>query len=215
MTLRSALPVMLLLLLAAGVAALVRNAPADPPPLPAVPPPGDGTLLQAQPFTLDVPFTHTWRKEQPQFSAGYVLVLSCDPDLVHARQAAEPILYVGDQTAERVNVGGDSGHVVCIVPASTDASGAVALDLSRAPIFFGRPGLPEQVDAAHAAAELATARSRGIAPPTKSVLASTVQPAVHFHDDWQLHLFCSDLIEHYSPQEADLVSGLRAPRLAK
>lgn len=213
MTTRIFLPVLLILLLAAGVGAFVRALPGDPPPLPAVTPVGGVSLLYAQPFTLDVPFVHQWRAERPQFSAGFLVVLGVDPDLVHARQSAEPILFVGDQTAERVNVGEESGHVVAIVPASTDRSGAVALDLSRAPIFFGAPGLPEQVDAAHAAAELAAARTRGIAPPTAHAVQSVTQPQVHFHDDWELHLYCSDLIEHFSPQEADLVSGLRAPRL--
>jgi hypothetical protein len=71
------------------------------------------------------------------------------------------------------------------------------------------------VDAAHAAAELAAARARGIAPPSRAVVAATLQPAVHFHDDWELQQYCSDLIEHYSPQEVDLVSGMRVPRLGK
>lgn len=215
MTFRSALPVLLLLLLAAGVAAFVRSAPADPPPLPAVTPVGDVTLLHAQPFTLDVPFTHVWRKEQPQFSAGWVLVLSVDPELVHPRQSAEPILYVGDQTAERVNFGAESGHVVAIVPSAIDAAGNPSFDLSKAPMYFGAPGLPEQVDAAHIATELNAARTRGIAAPSRAVIKATAQPTVRFHDDYELHLFCSDLIEHYSPQEVDLVSGLRAQRVAK
>ena len=215
MTFRSALPVALLLLLAAGVAAFVRSAPADPPPLPAVTPVGDVALLHAQPFTLDVPFTHAWRKEPSQFSAGWVLVLSVDPELVHPRQSAEPILYVGDQTAERVNFGHESGRVVAIVPSALDAAGNLAVDLSRTPMYFGAHGLPEQVDAAHIATELAAARKRGIAAPSSAVLKDTVQPTVHFRNDDQLHLFCSDLIEHYSPQETDLVSGLRAPRLTK
>ena len=213
MTFRSALPVLLLLLLGAGVAAFVRSAPADPPPLPAVTPVGDVTLLHAQPFTLDVPFTHVWRKEQPQFSAGWLLVLSVDPDLVHPRQSAEPILFVGDQTAERVNFGDESGHVVAIVPSATDSAGNVLFDLAKAPMYFGAPGLPEQVDSARVAAELFAAKTRGIAPPSRTVLEATVQKAVRFHDDYELQLYCSDLVEHYSPQEVDLVSGLRAPRI--
>jgi hypothetical protein len=215
MTFRSALPVLLLLLLAAGVAAFVRSAPADPPPLPAIALAGDVTLLHARPFTLDKPFTHVWRKEQPQFSSGWVLVLSVNPELVHPRQSAEPILFAGDQTAERVNFGDESGHVVAIVPSELDATGRPALDLSRTLLYFGAPGLPEQVDAARAGAELAAARKRGLQPPTRTVLEATVQPAVHFADDDELHLYCSDLIEHYSPQETDLVSGLRAPRLSR
>src|SRR5262245_4270050 len=118
MSMRSlSLPVVLVLLLAAGVGALVRALPADPPPLP-VTPAGEVALLYARPFTVEVPFTHVWRAEQPVFSAGVVVVLSVDPDLVHPRQTAEPILFVGDQTAERVNFGHESGRVVAIVPSA-------------------------------------------------------------------------------------------------
>ncbi len=215
MTLRSlSLPVVLVLLLGAGVGALVRALPGEPPPLP-VTPTGDIEVLYARPFTLDVPFTHTWRAEQPVFSAGMVLVLAVDPDLVYPRQTAEPILYVGDQTAERVNLGHESGRVVAIVPAAVDAAGAVALDLADAPVFFGAAGLPEQVDAARAAAELAAARQRGLLPPPRTSVAAVSQPQVNFGDAWELHLWCSDLIETFSPQETDLIAGLRVPRLGR
>src|SRR5262245_44746453 len=215
MTMRSlSLPVVLVLLLAAGVGALVRALPGEPAPLP-VTPAGGVDLLYARPFTLEVPFTHTWRAEQPSFAAGVVLVLSVDPDLVHPRQSAEPILYVGDQTAERVNLGNESGHVVAIVPAPLDASGAVGLDLSRAPIYFGAPGLPEQVTAAKASAELAAAVQRGIAAPSAQTLANVTQPQVRFTDDWELHAWCSDLIQTWSPQETDLIATLRVQPLGR
>jgi len=215
MTMRSlSLPVVLVLLLAAGVGALVRALPGEPPPLP-VTPAGGIDVLYARPFTVEVPFTHTWRAEQPSFSAGVVVVLAVDPDLVHPRQTAEPILYVGDQTAERVNLGNESGRVVAIVPAALDAAGAVALDLAAAPIFFGEPGLPEEVSAAKAATELAAARQRGLAAPSRAAVAAVMHPQVAFTDTWELRLWCSDLIETWSPQEADLVSGLRVPRVGR
>jgi hypothetical protein len=216
MTSRSLLvPAVLVLLLAAGVGALVRGLPDDPPPLPVATPVGGIDLLYARPFTLDVPFTHMWRAERPQVQAGWVLVLAVDPALVYPRDTAEPILYVGDQTAERVNLGNESGHVVAIVPAPLGASGNVALDLSRAPIFFGEPGLPEQVDAAKAAAELAAARQRGLAAPAAATVAAVSDSPVHFTDDFELHAWCSDLIQTWSPQEIDLIAGLRVPRLQR
>jgi len=215
MTTRFVLPSLLVLLLAAGVAALVSSLPDEPPALPAATPVGGIDVLYARPFTTDVPWTHVWRAEQPKVQAGWVLVLAVDPDLVHPRQSAEPILYVGDQTAERVNLGNESGHVVAIVPAPLDASGAVGLDLSRAPIFFGEPGLPEQVTAAKASAELASAVARGIAAPTAQTLANVTQPQVSFTNDWELHAWCSDLIQTWSPQETDLIATLRVQPLGR
>jgi hypothetical protein len=213
MTTRFVLPSVLVLLLAAGVAALVSKLPDEPPPLPAATPVGGIDLLYARPFTVDVPFTHMWRAERPQVQAGWVLVLAVNPDLVFPRESAEPILYVGDQTAERVNHGETSGHVVAIVPAPLGASGAVALDLTQAPIYFGAPGLPEQVDSAKAKAELASAVQRGIAAPTAQTLTNVTQPQVRFTDDWELHAWCSDLIQTWSPEETDLIATLRVQPL--
>src|SRR5258707_13144593 len=56
-------------------------------------------LVFAQAFKLDKSYPHTWRKEQPQVSSGYVLVLAVDPEFVRPKQVAEPVLYVGNQTA--------------------------------------------------------------------------------------------------------------------
>jgi hypothetical protein len=215
MSIRSlSLPVVLVLLLAAGVGAFVRALPGDPPPLP-VTPVGGLDVLYARPFTVDVPFTHTWRAEQTQYSGGIVAVLAVDPDLVVARQTAEPILYVGSQTAERVNLGDESGRLVVIVPAPLDAAGNVQLDLAAAPIFFGAPGLPEQVDAAKIQVELEAALARGLVAPPRAAVASVMQPQVRFSDDWELRVWSSDLIEAWSPQEVDLVAGLRAPRIGR
>jgi hypothetical protein len=210
------LAILALLLLAGGVYAVRQARQSDvPPALPAVTPVGGVTLVAARPFTLEVPYVHEYRAERPSVSAGAVLVLSVDPELVHPRQTAEPVLYVGDQTAERLNVGHESGHLVVIVPAPVDARGRVALDLTTTPIFFGAPALPEQVDAATVAKELAAARARGIAPPTAQVVAAATQSQVRFHDDYDVHVWAADLIEAWSPMEVDLVSGLRAPRLGK
>jgi len=207
MTSRIVIPALLVLLLAACVAALVNGLPDDPPPLPVATPVGGIELIYARPFTLDQPYTHAWSAEHPQVKAGWVLVLAVDPDLVHPRQAAEPVLFVGDQTAERVNLGNESGHVVAIVPGP--------LDLAHAPIFFGAPALPEQVDAGKAAAELSAARQRGIAPIAADQIAKVSESSVHFTDDYELHAWCSDLIQTWSPQETDLIATLRVQPLTR
>ena len=206
----------LVLVLAGGGLALRLGLPDDPPPaLPAVLPVGSVELIAARPFTLAAPATHWWRKEQPQYTAGMLLVLRAPVDLLTERQTAEPVLYVGAQTAERVNVGDSSGMLVAIVPADLDAQGRVALDLGKEPIFFGTPALPEQVDAAIVAQELAAARRAGIAPPSKAAVTAALEQQVGFDDDWQLRVHAADLIERYAPQEVDVVSGLRAPRVGK
>jgi len=208
---RRALASLGLLALTTALAAL-SPAPADDPlpPLPDKWPVGGVEVLHARPFTLAQPAVHAWRAEQPKYSAGMVLVLAVDKALATPRQTAEPILYVGDQTAARLNAGSESGRLVVVVPAPLGADGKVALDLTAAPIFFGTPGLPEQVDAAAAKRELQAAKRAGIAPPTAAAVKAALQDQVAFDGELQLRLYASDLIEQFSPQEADLVSGLRA-----
>ncbi len=213
---RIVLPIALVLLLAGGGLALfIGHVDDSPPALPAVLPAGGVELVFARPFVLATPTTHAWRKEQPSYRAGMLLVLRAPVDVLASRQTAEPVLYVGAQTAERVNVGDTSGMLVVLVPADLDAKGGVSLDLAASPIFFGSAELPEQVDAAIIARELAAARRAGIAPPSAAAVAAAMQPPVAFDDDWQLRVHAADLIEHYAPLEADIVTGLRAPRLAR
>ena len=199
-----------------GLYAWMKPIDADiPPALPAQPQKSGVVLLSAQPFTLDEAATHYWRLEQPQYDAGYVLVLQVDPQLVHPRQTAEPILYVGAETANRVNVGNESGRVIAIVPAPLGADGMPSLDLAQSPIFFGTAELPERIDAKRAAEELALARKSGARPASAADVAAATKPVVGFHDDYDLRLFCSDLIAQHSPTETDLVNGLRAPRVGR
>ncbi|MGQ0551670.1 MAG: hypothetical protein ACT4PU_00450 [Planctomycetota bacterium] len=207
-------PVLLIAALVGGAGAVWQSIPDDPPPaVPAITPVGGIELLHARPFTLAQPYLHEWSTAGTRVSAGYLLVLGVDPALVHPRQVAEPVLYVGAQTAERINFGHESGRVVAVVPALPNGRGGVALDWSVTPIFFGAPALPEQVDVARMQAELAAARTLGIAPPSQQSLQAALQPAVHFGSREDLHLHASDLIEAFSPMEVDLISGLRAPRV--
>src|SRR5690606_11950668 len=81
-------------------------------------------VVVARPFQLQTPYTHLWRKEQPAVASGYLFVLRVNPHLVRPRQTAEPVLYVGNQTAERLNVGDDHGNIVVIVPGLSDPAAA-------------------------------------------------------------------------------------------
>lgn len=195
--------------LATGVTAYVKLSQEDgvPPPVPADTLQRRVRLLLAQRFTLDEAYVHWWRKEQPLVASGWLLVLEVDKDLVYPRQMKEPVLYVGRQTAERVNLGHESGRVIAFVPGD--------VDLARAPIFFGSAALPEEVDAAQIEAELAQALRAGATPPSQAEVEAALVEPLHLADQYNLFLRAADLIEEHSPQEADLVSGLRAPRIAR
>lgn len=141
-------------LAAAGALALAIPALATPP-LPETPAPVRG-VLYARPFTLDAPFRYDWSAEHPEVSSGLVLVLEADPALLRPRETQEPVLFVGSLPAQRVTRAFESGRVVVLVPGP--------VDLASDPVWFGTPGLPEQVDATTARAERGLAAQAAIAP---------------------------------------------------
>ena len=172
-------------------------------------------VLEVRSFVLDEPFTFWWRAEQPEVRSGVLLVLKTDPELVRARQSAESVLYVGDQTAERCNHGGGTGNLVALVPAPLDAQGQVVFDLESTPIWFGTPDLPERIDARIIRSERRQAEARGLGAARLSTRAKAFRPvndAVYAADRDELDLTIADLIEFYSPAEVDRVELLRLPR---
>ena len=183
---------------------------AQAPAVPATPAAIDG-LIYARPFTLEKGYNFEWRAEKPQVTEGYILVLKVNPDLVYARQCAEPVLYVGNQTAERVNVGYESGHVIAIVPGKIKD-----MDLSKTPIWFGTPELPERCTAQTIATEKNLAKKAGIKPPTEAEVATAKKEGgkepLKVKDRYELRRSMADLITRYAPDETDLANGLRVPR---
>jgi hypothetical protein len=177
-----------------------------PPAIPDTPAAVDD-VVYLRPFTLSNGFAFDWCKERPQVTSGTLLVLKVDPALVIPRQVAEPVLYVGEQTAQRINFGHESGHVVALVPGE--------VDLSKSLVWFGTPDLPERVDAAKVSEELALAREAGI----KSFSAKQIESAVakggdrlNVSDlDALLRGEVSELILKYSPQEKHLAEAFRVP----
>ena len=97
-----------------AVLLLAAVASANPPEIPATPA-GVDEVVYARAFTLEKGYKFEWRKDRPLLTEGTILILKVNPDLVYARQIAEPVLYVGDTTAERVNIGYGSGRVIAIV----------------------------------------------------------------------------------------------------
>ena len=200
--------------LASGLAAWRANPVSEAhPPLPDGPR-SVARLLLARPFTLQRGYEHEWRSERPAVTAGWLVVLEADPELLIPRDEREPVLYVGDQTAERVNVGQDSGRLVAVVPAPLGPDGNPAPALEGAPIWFGTPELPERVDASRIAAERRLAERAGIAPRPSAEVAAALQaggPVLAVHDRGVLRRHAAALVQQYSPSERDLVSGILAP----
>jgi hypothetical protein len=191
--------------------ALAAMALAAPPPVPPTPAP-IVKLVSARPFSLEQSYACDWRREKPRVTTGYLLVLEVDPDLVYPRQVEEPVLYVGRQTAERLNVGYRSGHVVAIVPAVTDREAKDFVDLGKVPIWFGTPELPERVDAARIEAEYEAAARAGIAPrPRDEVDAALKRGGAALRSPRKQSLLgdAADLVERYAPEETDLIAGMR------
>ncbi|MBI5433034.1 MAG: hypothetical protein HZA52_09420 [Planctomycetes bacterium] len=174
-------------------------------------------LLFAQPFVLDQSYSHTWRAEQPSVRAGWLLVLDVAPEVVVPQQGYEPVLFVGDQTAERINHGDGSGHLVVIVPSELDHErGEPALDLLAGPIWFGTPRLPEQLDAKGLAEELVAARRAGIKPFAAAKVVEAKQRGGGFialKDRTELERYAATLVTTWAPDEYDLAQGLLQPLL--
>lgn len=138
-----------------AVAALAVGARAEVQPVPETPT-AVTRVIAAMWFTVAEPFELSWGPDAGRLESGLVLVLQVDPALVQPRQAAEPVLHVGNSVALRSNRGHEWGVVVALVPGRPD----LAVD----PVWFGTPRLPEQVTADIVAEERARARRAGIAP---------------------------------------------------
>ena len=162
-------------------------------------------LLHAERFTVRAPFQHLWRADQPWVTTGWLLVVSGDPELLRPRQAKEPVLYVGAQTAERINHAA-SGRLVLLVPGD--------FPLAAAPIFLGDVALPEELRQPQIDAQLAGAVAAGaIATPAETIAKVTVAGAREFATDFELRQRAIDLVEIHSPEEKDLIAGWRVPRV--
>jgi hypothetical protein len=118
-----------------------------------------------------------------------------------------PVLYVGDNTAMKINSGHESGYVIALVP------GEVDLEATR--IWFGEPDLPERVDAQTIEAQHERARKAGIEPVGKKTARQARTRGGEPIKAENLHAFLrdevADLIMKYSPQERELAESFRTP----
>jgi hypothetical protein len=156
-------------------------------------------VVYAAPFTLREGYPHDWRREKPMVTSGTLLVLRVQPELVYPRQVAEPVLYVGEQTAERVNVGYPSGYVVAILPGN--------VDLVRSLLWFGTPALPEQVDAKTISAERARAVAAGVRPLLASRLRAARRDALALENKGDLLREAGLLAERYAADRNEQTPG--------
>jgi len=180
---------------------------AAPPAIPDTPA-SVNEVLYARPFQLDKGYHTTWGKDRPIVTSGYILALRVNPDLVYPRQVAEPVLYVGNQIAERVNIGYESGVVIAIVPGKI--AGKDRLDLTKAPIWFGTPELPERIDQAAIDAERKMADRAGIQPIAGARVRSALTRGggiLHLQDDRALYAQIAPIVAEYSG-EIDLAETL-------
>jgi hypothetical protein len=192
------------------VLALTGTLLARPPELPPTPAAIEDVVL-ARPFALEKGYEFAWRQDKPLVTEGYILVLKVAPALVYPRQVAEPVLYAGDTTVERVNVGYGSGHVVVIMPCKVAET-----DLNKTLIWFGTPELPERVTAKTIAAERQKAERAGLLAPSKaSVDAARAKGGARLEvkDYDGLRRALAPVIKQYAPDETELANNLLVPRV--
>jgi hypothetical protein len=173
------------------------------PPLPSTPMPVTD-LVFARPFTLAQGYKYDWSKDGPIVTSGTLVVLKVNPDLVVPRNTAEPVLYAGSQSVQRLNDGHESGHVIAIIPGE--------IDLTKSPIWFGRPGLPERVTAQTIRTERALADAAKIQPFAAEKVHSVTKERLQVSDlSSLLRDYVADLVLAFSPQEKSLADTWRLP----
>ena len=162
-------------------------------------------IVEILPFRLREGFRYDWRAERPTITSGVIVVLKADPKLLAPRDAAEPVLYAGDETVQRLNRGDGSGHLIGIIPGD-------AVDFGAAPIWFGRPDLPERVSAAMIRDERRLADQAGIKPAGADLAATIMrEPVVAADLAALLRDHVADLVLKYAPDEKALAETWRLP----
>jgi hypothetical protein len=161
-------------------------------------------IVVIQPFRLKAGYSYDWLESRPLVSDGLLVVLRVDPSDVVPHNSAEPVLYAGDRTVQRLNQGDRSGYVVGIIPGQ--------VDLASAPIWFGRPELPERVTPEVIKGERTLADSAGIKAFGPDKTGGALRDAIEADDlAALLRGPAGDLVLKYSPDEKDLVETWRLP----
>jgi hypothetical protein len=161
-------------------------------------------IVHIQPFQLKQSFKYDWRRDRPDVRFGLLVVFKVAPDLVMPKNALEPVLYAGNQTVQRLNHGHESGFVIGIIPEQ--------IDLSKEPVWFGTPALPERIDAEMIAKERAKAERAGILPLKSINIQSRARDMIVVSDlTTLLREQAANLLLEFSPQEKKLADSWRLP----
>jgi hypothetical protein len=172
-------------------------------PLPPTPAPVDD-VVYARTFKLNEGFRYDWAKEPFTVTEGTLLVIKAKPEYLTPRQTFEPMLYVGDHAAMKLNRGEKSGYVIVVVPGE--------VDLSKTLIWFGTPSVAERVDNSTIATEQALAAKAGLKPLSAAKAAKLRGERINSPDfSALLRDHVAGLVEQYSPVEKDLASQWRTP----
>ncbi len=159
------------------------------------------TVIHVQEVTLADSYETDFRKERPTVSSGWLIVLRARADVLAPRALAQPLLLAqGEGWTESVewfNHGFDSGLRVAFVP-RTSAAARAKDALAKCRIWFGAPGLPEQLDAQRLAQESALADAAGI--PMQRI--STTAAALGLRDRAALVGVAHALVARHAPTEA-------------
>lgn len=200
----------LLALGAAAPTALAQVAPAgghEVSKLPELPPTPSvatvPTIVSVQRVALVTPYETDFRKERPQVTSGWLMVIKGRADVMAPRALAQPLLLAGGtnwtESVEWFNHGHESGHRVCFIPHTSEASKKPDA-LASLRVWFGSAALPEATDATMLAAERTKADEAKIVAKPLPVAPS--KPA-EFADREALVAAAQSLIARWSPDEVE------------
>jgi len=122
------------------------------------------SVVWAQPFQLTEPARYLGRGDHAAFSGGWIVQVEVASGSGRARQVAQPVLYVGEWPARRVNHSEAGTCLVVWVPQP--------VALGESPVFFGPQTLPERVD--ESAGKAAAAAAEGAVRFAPSTVAPTL-----------------------------------------
>lgn len=165
-------------------------------------------IMRVQPFRLKQSYKHDWQFSRPDVQSGMLVVFKVKPDLVIPRNALEPVLYAGNSTVQRLNHGRKSGFVIGIIPAQ--------IDLSKEPVWFGTPALPERINTETIAKERAKAERSGISALKSIDIKSRTQDMIVASNlTTLLREQAANLLLEFSPQEKRLAESWRLTVMGK
>lgn len=113
-------------------------------------------LLAARAFTLSEGYRNDWRSDRPWVTTGYVVVLRVPAGLVRTHATTSRVLFADSGPVEILNLPGEAGLVLGLVPGP--------IDLAAARFWFGATASPSEIDAGAIEDEWAAAVAAEIEP---------------------------------------------------